>query len=138
MARCDGEDPELFFRPEGRTGQRLADERWMEAEAKKVCGTCLVQAECLAAAVLEDDRHAIRGGLTYEDRLAAGVQQRPMERTYESNRWRPGERHGDIAGYRRHQRAGTPVCDECREGRNRHDRERGYNKRQELEQEETA
>lgn len=116
QAACLYEDPEIFFRPEGM-GRVPADyAAWLEGEARAVCKSCPVQAECLADAVETDDRHAIRGAHTYEERLALGLQTRPFE-------------HGGVAGYRSHERRGEPPCDACREGRNRHRRERERNGR---------
>lgn len=60
QALCAQTDPELFFPEYGMPG------RW--ADAKKVCGRCPVQVECLADALVTDERYGIQAGLTRRER----------------------------------------------------------------------
>lgn len=57
-ADCAQTDPEAFFPERGGSTR----------EAKKVCATCLVQAECLDYALDHDERHGIWGGLSERER----------------------------------------------------------------------
>ena len=54
---CAQTDPELFFPEQGGDPGRVR-------EAKKVCASCDVQAECLAYALAHNERDGIWGGLT--------------------------------------------------------------------------
>jgi WhiB family transcriptional regulator, redox-sensing transcriptional regulator len=65
-AACRNTDPNLFFTPDGpeptlAKGNRIA-------AALAICAGCPVRKACLADAVAADDRFAIRGGTTPEDR----------------------------------------------------------------------
>lgn len=110
LARCDGEDPDLFFPPDG---VRHSTAAWLEAEAKKVCAGCLVKSECLADAVDQDDRHAIRGGLTAEERVRAGLMSA-----------HGGRGCGSLAGFRRHSREKEPACRPCKDAKAAYERDR--------------
>lgn len=60
-AACVGMDEDLFF----------DDDPEREAEAKKVCASCIVQRDCLAESLampLELQRHGVFGGLGPDDR----------------------------------------------------------------------
>lgn len=55
---CMETDPELFF-----------PETWAQArDAKKLCGNCPVQTECLKFALANNEHDGIWGGLTPEER----------------------------------------------------------------------
>ena len=62
-AACRDHDPELFF-PEGTTGPAL---RQVE-EAKRVCGSCPVRAQCLSEELRHAPGHGIWGGTTPGER----------------------------------------------------------------------
>jgi WhiB family transcriptional regulator, redox-sensing transcriptional regulator len=57
-ALCAQTDPEAFFPEKGGSTR----------EAKKVCLTCEVQAECLEYALQNDERFGIWGGLSERER----------------------------------------------------------------------
>lgn len=58
MALCAQTDPEAFFPEKGGSTR----------EAKKVCQSCEVRAECLQAALDRDERFGIWGGLSERER----------------------------------------------------------------------
>jgi WhiB family redox-sensing transcriptional regulator len=60
-AACHGEDPELFFSPEGERGPEKAAR---EARAVAVCDRCPVRLDCLAVA----PAHGVYGGMTEAER----------------------------------------------------------------------
>ncbi len=57
-ALCAQTDPEAFFPEKGGSTR----------EAKKVCLTCDVRTECLEAALMNDERFGIWGGLSERER----------------------------------------------------------------------
>lgn len=57
-ALCAQTDPEAFFPEKGGSTR----------EAKKVCQTCEVRNECLEAALMNDERFGIWGGLSERER----------------------------------------------------------------------
>lgn len=57
-ALCAQTDPEAFFPEKGGSTR----------EAKKVCRACEVRAECLEAALANDERFGIWGGLSERER----------------------------------------------------------------------
>ena len=57
-ARCAQTDPEAFFPEKGGSTR----------EAKKVCVSCEVRAECLEYALENDERFGIWGGLSERER----------------------------------------------------------------------
>ncbi|MFP3715051.1 WhiB family transcriptional regulator [Isoptericola variabilis] len=57
-ALCAQTDPEAFFPEKGGSTR----------EAKKVCGSCEVRAECLEYALENDERFGIWGGLSERER----------------------------------------------------------------------
>jgi WhiB family transcriptional regulator, redox-sensing transcriptional regulator len=65
-ALCAETDPEAFFPEKGGSTR----------EAKKVCGGCTVRAECLEAALTNDERFGIWGGLSERERRRIRVQRR--------------------------------------------------------------
>ena len=65
-ALCAETDPEAFF-PEQRGSTR---------EAKRVCSGCAVRTECLEAALVNDERFGIWGGLSERERRRLRLQRR--------------------------------------------------------------
>lgn len=57
-ALCAQTDPEAFFPEKGGSTR----------EAKSVCATCQVRAECLEYALMNDERFGIWGGLSERER----------------------------------------------------------------------
>lgn len=57
-ALCAETDPEAFHPDKGGSNR----------EAKKVCGRCDVRSQCLQAALDNDERHGIWGGLSERER----------------------------------------------------------------------
>lgn len=57
-ALCAQTDPEAFFPEKGGSTR----------EAKRVCGSCEVRAECLGYALEHDERFGIWGGLSERER----------------------------------------------------------------------
>ena len=66
-AACRSADPELFF-PISGSGPSLAQ----IAEAKAICAGCPVGRECLAFALRTRQAYGIWGGVTEQERAAAG------------------------------------------------------------------
>jgi WhiB family redox-sensing transcriptional regulator len=64
---CRGEDPGLFFHPEGERGP-IREAR--EAAAKAICGRCPVVNECAAHALRVREPYGVWGGLTEDERTA--------------------------------------------------------------------
>jgi WhiB family redox-sensing transcriptional regulator len=58
LADCQYTDPEAFFPEKGGSPR----------EAKRVCRSCEVRAECLEYALENDERHGIWGGLSERER----------------------------------------------------------------------
>lgn len=65
---CRGADAALFFLPEAERGP---SKRRREREAKAICATCPVIAECAAFALSTREPYGVWGGLTPEERLSA-------------------------------------------------------------------
>lgn len=64
---CRGEDPSVFFHPEGERGEaRAARER----AAKAICAGCPVLAECATHALAVREPYGVWGGMSEEDREA--------------------------------------------------------------------
>jgi WhiB family redox-sensing transcriptional regulator len=57
-ALCAETDPEVFFPDKGGSTR----------DAKKICGVCSVQAECLAYAIEYDERFGVWGGTSERER----------------------------------------------------------------------
>jgi len=70
---CRGEDPSIFFHPEGERGPARAAR---EQAAKAVCATCPVINECAAHALAAREPYGIWGGMSEEDRERIYAQQR--------------------------------------------------------------
>jgi len=64
-AACRGEDPALFFHPEGERGPTRAAR---EAAAKAVCAACPMLAQCAAHALTVREPYGVWGGMSEEDR----------------------------------------------------------------------
>ena len=71
--------------------------------AKRVCGMCSVQQQCLQFALDEGEPHGIWGGVTAIGRARMGMKRRPSPFP-----------HGTAAGYRRHHRENSSPCFACR------------------------
>lgn len=102
-ALCAETDPELFF-PEqgsGTSGPVLA--------ARRICGACPAQAECLEWALdYPENLSGIWGGTSERERRKLRVG-RPRKQHL--------IRHGGEDGAKAHQRRGEDVCPLCAEGR---------------------
>ena len=99
-AACIGVDPEVFYQQ--AKGRRPAD--W--TDARKVCASCPVRAQCLADAIESRDRHAFLGGLTPEERRPLLPKAPPSMRLPIN--------HGTNGGYEAHRRRGEKPCTACR------------------------
>ncbi len=64
-AACRGEDPSIFFHPEGERG---AMKMARDNAAKAVCARCPVVKQCAAHALSVREPYGVWGGLTEEDR----------------------------------------------------------------------
>jgi hypothetical protein len=62
---CYGMDTEIFFIPDLMRGPK---KREYEARAKAICNSCKIKERCLQDALDTEDRHAILGGTTPEER----------------------------------------------------------------------
>lgn len=70
---CRGEDPAVFFHPEGERGPaRAARER----AAKAVCASCPVMKQCADHALAVREPYGVWGGLSEEDREAVYLRTR--------------------------------------------------------------
>jgi WhiB family redox-sensing transcriptional regulator len=67
QAACRGEDPRLFFHPEGERGEARETR---QAAAKLVCGACPVVAECRSHALAVREPYGVWGGLSEDEREA--------------------------------------------------------------------
>ena len=63
LAACNEFDPNLFF-PAGDTGPAASQ----IAEAKRICDTCAVKAECLVFAVETNQVNGVWGGTSEQER----------------------------------------------------------------------
>jgi hypothetical protein len=81
--------------------------------AKKICGLCDVKSECLQFAIQVGDSFGIWGGLPPRERSKLG-KRLGIRRSAPVEDW-----HGSEAGAKRHYRAGTKVCPDCRRGEQR-------------------
>ena len=98
---------DLWHKPAGSGQAGATSEAARIRDAKAVCATCPVKAECLAAAT--DDDHGVWGGLTLAERAATRV---------------CGDGIGTVKGYRRHRRARDTPCRACADGWAAYKRER--------------
>ncbi len=67
LAECRSADPELFF-PLSSLGPSASQ----IAEAKSFCSRCVVRRQCLAYAMATRQAHGVWGGMTEQERTAAG------------------------------------------------------------------
>ncbi len=65
-AKCRQVDPEKFFSPDAERGPRR---RSREANAKAICATCPVIAECLEHALTVREPYGVWGGLSSNERI---------------------------------------------------------------------
>lgn len=94
-ALCTEVDPELFFPNGGPV-----------PEARRICGACSVRQECLEYA-LANGVQGVWGGTSHRERRDLGATRRVQTPD-------PAYACGTEAGARRHNRAGEPVCPECK------------------------
>jgi len=62
---CRGEDPEVFFHPEGERGAQRAARI---SAAKAICAGCPVRVPCASHALAVREPYGIWGGLSEEER----------------------------------------------------------------------
>ena len=102
---CVGVDPTLFFPDLGESSE----------EAKAVCAECRIKERCRDWGI-RHERDGIWGGLAEQER-------RVIRRKHGIKVEVPGlpvvASCGTVAGYRKHYRQGTPVCQACREANSR-------------------
>lgn len=65
LSACRGEDPSLFFHPEGERGPAREAR---ENAAKAICSGCPVRTECAAHALQVREPYGVWGGLSEDDR----------------------------------------------------------------------
>jgi len=70
-AACRGPAAELFYPPVA--GEARDQRRAREREAKAICATCSVQADCLQYAMRTEEPHGVWGGLNEHERRAMRV-----------------------------------------------------------------
>lgn len=68
FAACRGEDPNLFFHPEGERGS-VREQR--EHAAKLICASCPVRRECAEHALAVREPYGVWGGMSEEERSRA-------------------------------------------------------------------
>lgn len=66
LGACRGHEQALFFPPEA--GERKEQRQVREQAAKRICQSCPVSEECLAAALDRHESHGIWGGLNEIER----------------------------------------------------------------------
>jgi WhiB family redox-sensing transcriptional regulator len=62
---CRGEDPNVFFHPEGERGPARVNR---DATAKAICGACPVKLPCAQHALAVKEPYGVWGGLTEDER----------------------------------------------------------------------
>lgn len=67
LGSCRGEDPAVFFHPEGERGPARAAR---EAAAKAVCASCPVRIQCADHSLAVREPYGVWGGLSEDDREA--------------------------------------------------------------------
>ncbi len=72
---CRGEDPSIFFHPEGERGPAREAR---EAAAKAVCAQCPVLARCAEHALAAREPYGVWGGLSEDDREAIYARRRRL------------------------------------------------------------
>jgi len=98
LAACRGLDPHLFFPDRGAS----------VAEAKAVCASCPVRAECLEFALINVEKFGIFGGTSERER-------RRLRRERGISETRPRPPCGTTAGYSAHQRYREDACQACKD-----------------------
>lgn len=81
LGACRGVDSMLFFHPEGERGPSRARR---EAEAKTICASCPVIAECARHALAVREPYGVWGGLSETEReqmIAAGAMSPPVRQS---------------------------------------------------------
>lgn len=108
-AACLDADPEIFY-----TNGDWKNAPHREAAAKAWCKQCPALNECLDDALDKDDRFAIRGGMT------------PDERAHHKRRIRRRKpiNHGTDNGWEQHRRRGERPCQPCGDAHSRARRDR--------------
>lgn len=106
-ALCGQVDPELWFPFNNRKSQ--AD------RAKRICGDCPVQNECLSEALRNGDEYGIWGGCTAMERRRLS---RSMAATHLRKPPDSVQPCGTKAAYARHHRNQETPCKLCREAHN--------------------
>lgn len=77
---CRGEDPALFFHPDGERGP-VREAR--EQAAKAICSGCPVKVECATHALAVKEPYGVWGGLSEDDRERIYRQRKAARATYE-------------------------------------------------------
>ena len=72
---CRGENPELFFHPDGERGP---SRRNRESAAKAVCARCPVVTECARHSLTVREPYGVWGGLSEDDREAVYLARRKL------------------------------------------------------------
>lgn len=105
-AACAGQDSELWFPAEISKRGRYRRGQDAEAEAKRICQSCVVIAQCLQHALDHDEADGVWGGLSPQERrdLLAAPPLRPMSEMD----------HGTEAGAKQHERRREVPCPACR------------------------
>jgi WhiB family redox-sensing transcriptional regulator len=67
QSACRGEDPRLFFHPEGERGEAREAR---QAAAKAICAACPVLVECRSHALAVREPYGVWGGLSEDEREA--------------------------------------------------------------------
>src|SRR6266568_643815 len=104
-AACQFVDAEIFFPERGGSTR----------EAKMVCASCPVQADCLADALAHQDRFGIWGGLSEHERR----QLLPPGSGRGRTRTPKPIQHGTYGGYTTHRRRDESPCGSCHDAAKR-------------------
>jgi WhiB family redox-sensing transcriptional regulator len=128
QASCRQIDPELWF-PEREDSDTSGVIRMARA-AKQVCAHCPVQTECLTAALTNDERFGIWGGVNM--RQIDPQERRRLRREHNVHtmfpppKVMPWPEHGTEAAAARHRRRGERPCGLCLAAANRASRTRRF------------
>jgi WhiB family transcriptional regulator, redox-sensing transcriptional regulator len=76
-AACRGEDPNLFFHPEGERG---AGREAREAAAKAICATCPVLRQCAEHALTVREPYGVWGEMSEDEREVIFSSRRRLSR----------------------------------------------------------
>ena len=116
---CRDVDPDVFY-PEKVGSRNMRPTQFQIAKAnvaKAICRECEVQEACLTWAIDAGEDDGVWGGMAEWERRslrASRALQAPHAEPY---------KHGTSSGWNRHVREGVQVCDECREWRNKYNRD---------------